>query len=70
MPVSLGDSDQPPVPGFERIVGDNRKHQPNLTIVMFQTFRQQNDDRFTEERLIARFTSLFGTLALLLAANR
>ena len=41
---------------------------PNLTIVKFQTFQQQIDDRFTEERLIARLTSLFGALALLLAA--
>ena len=41
---------------------------PNLTIVKFQTFRQQIDARFTEERLVARLTSLFGALALLLAA--
>ena len=41
---------------------------PNLTIVKFQTFQQQIDERFTEERLIARLTSLFGALALLLAA--
>ena len=41
---------------------------PNLTIVKFQTFQQQIDDRFIEERLIARLTSLFGLLALLLAA--
>jgi predicted permease len=41
---------------------------PNLAIVKFQTFQQQIDDRFTEERLIARLTSLFGGLALLLAA--
>jgi ABC-type antimicrobial peptide transport system permease subunit len=41
---------------------------PNLTTVKFQTFQQQIDDRFTEERLIARLTSLFGVLALLLAA--
>lgn len=41
---------------------------PNLTIVKFQTFQQQIDDIFTEERLIARLTSLFGALALLLAA--
>lgn len=40
----------------------------NLTIVKFQTFQQQIDARFTEERLIARLTSLFGALALLLAA--
>ena len=40
---------------------------PNLTIVKFHTFQQQIDARFTEERLIARLTSLFGALALLLA---
>lgn len=40
---------------------------PNLAIVKFQTFQQQIDDRFTEERLIARLTELFGGLALLLA---
>jgi macrolide transport system ATP-binding/permease protein len=38
-----------------------------MTIVKFQTFRQQIDDRFTQERLISRLTSLFGLLALLLA---
>jgi predicted permease len=41
---------------------------PNLAIVKFQTFQQQIDDKFTEERMIARLTSLFGLLALLLAA--
>jgi macrolide transport system ATP-binding/permease protein len=57
-----------PVPGFEKIVGDTLASiNPNLTIVKFQTF-QQLDDRFIEERLIARLTSLFGQLALLLAA--
>ena len=40
----------------------------NLTILKFQTFRQQIDDWFTQERLISRLTSLFGLLALLLAA--
>jgi macrolide transport system ATP-binding/permease protein len=58
-----------PIPGFEKIVGDTLAGiNPNLTIVKFQTFQQQIDDRFTEERLIARLTSLFGGLALLLAA--
>jgi predicted permease len=58
-----------PVPGFEKTVGDTLASiNPNLTIVKFQTFRQQIDDRFIEERLIARLTSLFGLLALLLAA--
>ncbi|HEY2472039.1 MAG TPA: ABC transporter permease [Terracidiphilus sp.] len=40
---------------------------PNLTIVKFQTFDQQIGDRFSEERMIARLTQLFGGLALLLA---
>jgi predicted permease len=58
-----------PVAGFEKIVGDTLASiNPNLTIVKFQTFQQQIDDRFIEERLIARLTSLFGLLALLLAA--
>jgi macrolide transport system ATP-binding/permease protein len=58
-----------PIPGFEKTVGDTLASiNPNLTIVKFQTFQQQIDDRFTEERLIARLTSLFGLLALLLAA--
>jgi predicted permease len=58
-----------PIAGFEKIVGDTLASiNPNLTIVKFQTFQQQIDDRFVEERLIARLTSLFGLLALLLAA--
>jgi predicted permease len=58
-----------PISGFEKIVGDTLADiNPNLTIVKFQTFQQQIDDRFIEERLIARLTSLFGLLALLLAA--
>ena len=40
---------------------------PNLTVVKFQPFAGQIADRFTNERLIARLTSLFGVLALLLA---
>lgn len=58
-----------PVPGLEKTVGDTLASiNPNLTILKFQTFRQQIDDRFTQERLISRLTSLFGLLALLLAA--
>ena len=58
-----------PIAGFEKIVGDTLTSiNPNLTIVKFQSFQQQIDDRFIEERLIARLTSLFGLLALLLAA--
>jgi ABC-type antimicrobial peptide transport system permease subunit len=58
-----------PIAGFEKIVGDTLASiNPNLTMVKFQTFQQQIDDRFIDERLIARLTSLFGLLALLLAA--
>jgi macrolide transport system ATP-binding/permease protein len=58
-----------PVAGFEKIVGDTLASiNPNLTVVKFQTFQQQIDDDFIQERLIARLTSLFGLLALLLAA--
>ena len=58
-----------PIENFEKIVRETLASiNPNLTIVKFQTFQQQIDDRFIEERLIARLTSLFGLLALLLAA--
>jgi macrolide transport system ATP-binding/permease protein len=58
-----------PIAGFEKIVGDTLASiNPNLTLVKFQTFQQQINDRFVDERLIARLTSLFGLLALLLAA--
>ncbi|HKW17510.1 MAG TPA: ABC transporter permease [Terriglobales bacterium] len=58
-----------PMPGFEKIVRDTLAGiNPNLTVVKFQTFQQQINDRFIDERLIARLTSLFGLLALLLAA--
>jgi len=40
---------------------------PNLSVVKFQTFAAQIADRFTEERMLARLTMLFGGLALLLA---
>jgi macrolide transport system ATP-binding/permease protein len=41
---------------------------PNLTVQKFQTFSAQIADRFTEERMLARLTMLFGALALILAA--
>ncbi len=40
---------------------------PNLTVVKFETFDEQIAGRFTEERMIARLTMLFGALALLLS---
>jgi macrolide transport system ATP-binding/permease protein len=75
-PAGIPDADNPLekdqsmyADGFEKIVGDTLASiNPNLTIVKFQTFQQQIQDRFIEERLIARLTSLFGLLALLLAA--
>ena len=40
---------------------------PNLAVVKFQTFDEQIADRFSEDRMVARLTALFGGLALLLA---
>jgi macrolide transport system ATP-binding/permease protein len=40
---------------------------PNLTVVKFQTFEQQIADQFIEDRMVARLTTLFGVVALLLA---
>jgi ABC-type antimicrobial peptide transport system permease subunit len=41
---------------------------PNLAVVKFQTFDQQIADLFTDDRMLARLTMLFGLLALLLAS--
>jgi macrolide transport system ATP-binding/permease protein len=41
---------------------------PNLTLLKFQTFDQQIADQFTQERMLSRLMTLFGALALLLAA--
>ncbi len=58
-----------PIDGFEKTVSSTLASiNPNLTIVKFQSFQQQIDDRFIEGRLIALLISLFGPLALLLAA--
>lgn len=58
-----------PIPDMEKLAGETLASiNPNLTIVKFQTFQQQIDGQFTEERMIARLTSLFGALALMLAA--
>jgi predicted permease len=40
---------------------------PNLAVGKFQTFTQQISDQFVHDRLIARLSTLFGALALLLA---
>jgi len=57
-----------PMPDMESIARQTLAGiNPNLAIVKFQTFDQQIADQFTEERMIARLTTLFGALALLLA---
>jgi len=40
---------------------------PNLAVVRFQSFAAQIADQFTDDRLLARLTTLFGALALVLA---
>jgi predicted permease len=41
---------------------------PNLSVVRFQTFSAQIADRFSTDRMLSRLMTLFGALALLLAA--
>jgi macrolide transport system ATP-binding/permease protein len=41
---------------------------PNLAVVKFQTFDEQIADQFAQDRMLARLTVLFGSLALLLAS--
>lgn len=41
---------------------------PNLTVMDLRSFQKQVDGNFNQERLIARLTSLFGMLALVLAS--
>ncbi len=57
-----------PMPDMESIARQTLASiNPNLAVVKFQTFDRQIADRFTEDRLVARLTTLFGALALLLA---
>ena len=41
---------------------------PNLSMVKFQTFDSQIGEQFTDARMLSRLMTLFGTIALLLAA--
>ncbi|HLK64115.1 MAG TPA: ABC transporter permease [Bryobacteraceae bacterium] len=41
---------------------------PDLSVVKFQTFRSQIGEQFTDARMLSRLMTLFGGLALLLAA--
>jgi ABC-type antimicrobial peptide transport system permease subunit len=57
-----------PISGMEKIAQKTLAGiNPNLTVVLFQTFDEQIAGMFTEQRMIARLTMLFGALALLLA---
>jgi ABC-type antimicrobial peptide transport system permease subunit len=57
-----------PIDGMESIARETLSAiNPNLSVVKFQTFTAQIADRFTEARMLARLTLLFGVLALLLA---
>jgi ABC-type antimicrobial peptide transport system permease subunit len=41
---------------------------PNLTVVNYETFEEQINGRFNQDRLIARLTLMFSLLALVLAS--
>ena len=57
-----------PMPDMESLARRTLSQiNPNLAVVQFQTFDQQIADQFTDERMLARLTMLFGVLALLLA---
>lgn len=45
-----------------------RSIDPNLTITRLSSFDAQVSDNFTQDRLLARLTTLFGVLALVLAS--
>lgn len=58
-----------PIAGMESLAQSTLAGiNPNLTVVKFQTFDDQIAATFGQERLISRLTTLFGALALLLAA--
>jgi predicted permease len=57
-----------PIPEMESLTRSTLSQiNPNLAVVKFQTFDQQISDQFTQGRMLARLTMLFGVLALLLA---
>jgi len=57
-----------PMPDMESLTRRTLSQiNPNLAVVKFQTFNQQIADQFTQDRMLARLTMLFGVLALLLA---
>ena len=57
-----------PIPNIETLTRRTLSEiNPNLAVVRFQTFDAQIADQFTQDRLLARLTTLFGVLALILA---
>jgi predicted permease len=57
-----------PMPDMETLTRRTLSQiNPNLAVVKFQTFNHQIADQFTDDRMLARLTMLFGVLALLLA---
>jgi predicted permease len=57
------------VPGLESQVRRVLSQiNPNLTIIDFQTFAEQVKDRFNDQEIMVQLTSVFGFLALALAA--
>lgn len=57
-----------PMPDMETLTRRTLSQiNPNLAVVKFQSFNQQIADQFTDDRMLARLTMLFGVLALLLA---
>jgi len=58
-----------PMPDMESIARQTLASiNPNLAVVKFQPFNQQIAEMFTEDRMVARLTELFGGLALVLAS--
>jgi predicted permease len=58
-----------PMPDMEELARKTLAQiNPNLSVVKFQTFTAQIADMFTEDRMLARLTMMFGGLALLLSA--
>jgi len=57
-----------PIPDMESVARRTLSGiSPNLAVVRFQTFDAQIFEQFTQDRMLARLTMLFGGLALLLA---
>ena len=57
------------VPNLEEQVGDRLEEiDPNLMIVHFHSFEQQVQSAFSQQNMIVQLTSLFGLVALALAA--